>query len=274
MQPKGERIAKIIAAAGVCSRRDAERLIAEGKVSVNGKTLETPATLVSESDAIKVNGKLLQRSTPDGVRLWLYHKPPGLMTTHHDPDGRPTVFEHLPAHLPRVVSVGRLDLNSEGLLLLTTSGELSRALELPQHALARIYRVRINGMPSEKHLYLLGRGVTVEGVDYKPLEIEVDDSKESGRNRWLTVTLREGKNREIRKLFEYYGYPVSRLIRIAYGPFALEKLNPGEVKEATREQLDALQELLAYKRDVAATTKGDIEKAKAHKLATRRKKDR
>lgn len=273
MSEKGERIAKVIAAAGICSRRDAERLIAEGQVSVNGKTLDTAATLVTGADAIKVNGKLLRRDKEAVPRLWMYHKPPGLMTTHHDPDGRPTVFEHLPPGMPRVVSVGRLDLNSEGLLLLTTSGELSRALELPKHALARTYRVRVRGTPTEKHLYLLGRGVSVDGIDYKPIDIEPDAAKD-GRNQWLTVTLREGKNREIRKLFEYYDYPVSRLIRIAYGPFELDTLRPGEVKEATRAQMDELQKLLAYKSEIAEHSESERRKAQAHRRNTRRKKDR
>lgn len=237
---KPERIAKVMAAAGVCSRRDAERLIAEGRVTLNGKTLTTPATLVSDGDSIKLDGKLIA-ATSTIVRVWRYHKPKGLVTTHRDEAGRATVFDSLPKNMPRVLSVGRLDLNSEGLLLLTTSGALSRALELPKNALKRTYRVRVNGEPTDKHLHMMSRGVTIDGVRYQPFHIIVEGGKETGRNRWLTVTLTEGKNREIRKVFEYFKYPVSRLIRTAYGPCELRDLPVGEVAEL---QASTVQQLM------------------------------
>jgi len=241
MQPsKGERIAKVIAAAGVCSRRDAERLIAEGRVRLNGNTLDTPATVVGPKDIIEVDGKKIKAPTSDALpRLWLYHKPKYLVTTHRDEADRPTVFENLPKDMGRVISIGRLDLNSEGLLLLTNSGTLSRALELPKHAMKRTYRVRVNGMPSEKHLYMMSQGLEIEGVRYKPFHIIVEDEK-SGRNQWLTIVITEGKNREIRRVFEYFKYPVSRLIRTGYGPFELGELKEGKVSEVSPREVDAL----------------------------------
>lgn len=235
-----ERIAKFLSAAGACSRRDAERLIAEGRVAVNGQPLTTPATLVSASDNVTIDGETIHAAQKDAVRLFLYHKPAGLITSHRDERGRQTVFDHLPRGLPRVVSVGRLDLDSEGLLLLTTSGELARAMELPSQAQERVYRVRIRGTPMETHMNQLERGVTVEGVRYQPIEAELDSAKTEGRNRWLTLTLREGKNREIRRIFEQFDLPVSRLIRVQYGPFMLDDLRPGEVEEVPRSQVSAL----------------------------------
>lgn len=226
-----QRIAKFIAAAGLCSRRDAERWITQGRVALNGAVLTTPAVLVGEGDVVAVDGKKI--AAPDAAevpRLFAYHKPAGLVTTHRDPEGRPTVFDDLPRDLPRVVSIGRLDLDSEGLLLLTTSGALARALELPANAQARTYRVRIRGTPMETHLAQLARGVEVEGVRYQPIEAVVEREKQ-GRNQWLTLTLREGKNREIRRIFEHFDLPVSRLIRVAYGDFDLADLAPGEVAE-------------------------------------------
>lgn len=237
--PSKERIAKRIAAAGICSRRDAEALIDEGRVKLNGKTVTTPATLVGDDDAIKVDGKLIK--PPSTLpRLWLYHKPKGLLTTHHDPDGRPTVFEYLPSHLPRVISVGRLDLNTEGLLLLTTSGTLSRALELPANAMDRTYRVRVDGSLMDGPVNLLAHGVTIDDVRYKPAIIERDKHNPSSRNQWLTVTLTEGKNREVRKLLEYVDLKVSRLIRTDYGPFALGDLKPESIKPVSDAQVKAL----------------------------------
>lgn len=239
-EPKGERIAKVIAAAGVCSRRDAERLIAEGRVRLNGNTLDTPATLVEPADVIEVDGKRIKGPVADALpRLWKYHKPKGLVTTHRDEKDRDTVFQHLPAGMPRVLSIGRLDLNSEGLLLLTTSGALSRAMELPKNAQKRTYRVRVNGMPTDKHLHMMSRGVTIEGVRYQPFHILVEEQK-TGRNQWLTVTLTEGKNREIRRVFEHFKYPVSRLIRVGYGGFELGKLAEGTVEEISPRQVDSL----------------------------------
>ena len=237
-----ERIAKVIAAAGICSRRDAERLIGEGRVRLNGNTLDTPATLVEENDIIEVDGQKIKSKslTP---RVWRYHKPRGLITPHRDEKDRPTVFEHLPKNLPRVVSVGRLDLNSEGLLLLTDSGALARALELPAHAQKRTYRIRVNGTPTDKHLHMMSRGVTIDDVKYKPFHIIAEAAK-SGRNQWLIVTLTEGKNREIRRVFEHFGYPVSRLIRTAYGSFELRDLAEGDVKEVPAKHVEALLKTL------------------------------
>lgn len=239
MESKGERVAKVIAAAGVCSRRDAERLIEQKRVRVNGNTLTTPATLVMPDDVIEVDGEKV-KTKQQAARLFRYHKPAGLMTTHKDPEGRPTVFEHLPPHLPRVISVGRLDYDSEGLLLLTTSGELSRALELPKNAQARSYRVRVNGQITDKHLHMLARGVVIDGEKFRPIEVVPDSEKTTGRNRWLTVTLREGKNREIRRVFEHFGYPVSRLIRIGYAGLELGKLAPNEVEEVPATTVEQL----------------------------------
>ena len=224
---RGERIAKRLARAGICSRRDAERWIAEGRVAVNGKKLDTPAFLVQPGDRIVVDGKPV--AGPEKTRLWLYHKARGVMTTHRDPQGRPTVFETLPRDMPRVISIGRLDYNSEGLLLLTNDGELARKLELPSTGWLRRYRVRVNGLPHPEHLAKLQQGVTVEGVEYGPISAAVERAK--GDNSWLVIGLREGKNREVRKVMEHLGHPVSRLIRIAYGPFQLGALESGKVKE-------------------------------------------
>ena len=225
-----ERIAKYLSGAGVCSRRDAEKLITEGRVSVNGELLTTPATLVGAQDTVQVDGKNIQNAFAVKPRLWVYHKPAGLVTSHRDEKGRQTVFDHLPKDLPRVISVGRLDLDSEGVLLLTTSGALARAMELPSNAQERVYRVRIRGTPMETHYAQMERGVRIEGVDYQPIDVVPEREKE-GRNQWLKVTLREGKNREIRRIFDHFDLPVSRLIRVAYGDFDLQDLKPGEVAE-------------------------------------------
>lgn len=238
---EGERIAKRIAAAGICSRRDAERLIADGRVTVNGKTIDSPALNVTDKDAIKVDGKLLKGSDKtETPKLYYMHKPEGYLTTNRDPEGRPTVFDLLPRNLPRLIAVGRLDYDSEGLLLFTTSGALSRALELPKNAMPRTYRVRVNGQITEKHLHMLSRGVDIEGEIFRPIHVVPDKEKTSGRNRWLSVTLREGKNREIRHVFEYYGYPVSRLIRVSYAGIELDDLEPGEVAQVPQHKVAAL----------------------------------
>jgi len=229
-EKKGERIAKVIARAGVCSRRDAEKLIDEGKVSVNGKQLTTPAYFVEASDRILVNKKPLPRQV--GTRLWCYHKPRGLLTSHRDPEGRKTVFAALPADLPRVVSVGRLDMNSEGLLLLTTDGALSRKLELPSTAWTRRYRVRAHGKIEQAVLDKLGRGIEIDGVKYGRIDATLE--RIQGHNVWILVAIREGKNREIRKILEHLGLKVNRLIRISYGPFQLGDLKAGEVKEVAQ----------------------------------------
>ncbi|MDX1921932.1 MAG: pseudouridine synthase [Alphaproteobacteria bacterium] len=227
---KGERLAKVLARAGLCSRRDAERWIEAGRVSVDGKKITSPALNVEDHQKIIVDGKPLPRK--DVARLWRYYKPVGLITTAKDPQGRPTVFEYLPDELPRVVSVGRLDLNSEGLLLLTNDGELARYLEKPSEGWSRCYRVRVrvgrNGI-DEEELKSLEAGITVEGVKYGSIKAELDTTK--GSNAWVTMELKEGKNREIRKIMEHLGYEVNRLLRVSFGPFQLGRLEKNEVEE-------------------------------------------
>ncbi|EKV32130.1 Ribosomal large subunit pseudouridine synthase B [Caenispirillum salinarum AK4] len=224
---KGERIAKYLARAGLCSRRDAERLIGEGRVRVNGKKLDTPAVLVTGDEQIVVDGKPVL--APEPPRLWRYHKPAGVVTTHKDPEGRPTVFDKVADRLPRVISVGRLDINSEGLLLLTNDGELARKLEHPSQGWVRRYRVRVHGIVKPETLATLERGVTVEGVKYGSIHAVLD--RQTGTNAWVTVSLKEGKNREVRRVMEHLGYTVTRLIRISYGPFHLGMLERGAVEE-------------------------------------------
>ncbi len=228
---EGERVAKLLARCGVGSRRDVERLIGEGRVAINGRTLETPAVKVEPGDIVTVDGEVV--GEPEPTRLFRYHKPVGLVTTHKDPAGRPTVFEALPEGLPRLISVGRLDLNSEGLLLLTNDGELARALEMPSTAIVRRYRARAHGRTTQEKLDTLKDGITVEGVRYGPIEAKLDKAKEGpqGANLWLTVTLHEGKNREVRRVLEALGLKVNRLIRLAYGPLALGTLGVGELEE-------------------------------------------
>jgi len=223
----GERIAKRIARAGVCSRRDAEKLILAGKVAVDGAVLKTPAFLVTEASRITIDGKPL--AEPEHTRLWRYHKPRGVVTTNRDPEGRQTVFDVLPPDLPRVVTVGRLDMNSEGLLLLTNDGGLARTLELPARGWIRRYRVRVHGQVDPARLAKLANGVTVGDQKYGPITAVLDQQK--GDNAWLTVSLQEGRNREIRVVMEHLGYEVSRLIRVAYGPFQLNQLERGMVEE-------------------------------------------
>lgn len=217
-----------MARAGLCSRRDAERWIADGRVSVNGKRLETPAFTVGPDDAVLVDGKRLP--VAEAPRLFLYNKPVGLVTTARDEKGRATVFDRLPPGLPRVVSVGRLDLNSEGLLLLTNDGGLARYLELPANAMERRYRVRVHGAVKPGDLARLARGVTVDGVRYGPIEAKIE-REQTGANVWLRVKLQEGKNREIRKVLAHLSLEVNRLIRTSYGPFELGDLPAGSVKE-------------------------------------------
>ncbi len=233
--PAAERLAKRIARAGLCSRREAERLIVSGKVKVNGRIVDKAAFNVQEKDIVVVNGKAL--ADKEQPRLWLYHKPAGLMTTHKDPQGRPTVFSALPKDMPRVISIGRLDLSSEGLLLLTNDGELSRKLELPSNGWIRKYRARVFGAINAAMIAEMKRGVVADSVNYGSVEVTIDSSK--GRNSWLTVSLKEGKNREIRKIFEHFDCQVSRLLRISYGPFQLGKLARGEVKEVSRKVLES-----------------------------------
>lgn len=239
MAPAGPvRIAKALARAGLCSRRDAERWIEQGRVSVNGKILASPALDVSPSDRIVVDGNPLP--APEPPRLWRYHKPKGLVTTHADPQGRPTVFDALPEHLPRVVSIGRLDFNTEGLLLLTNDGALARHLELPATGWTRRYRVRAHGNITQATLDKLKEGVEIDGVRYGPVEATLDAKpQDSGprTNIWLTLGLREGKNREVRKILESLGLTVNRLIRISFGPFQLLDIKPGEVEHVKRSVL-------------------------------------
>ncbi|MCF3947503.1 rRNA pseudouridine synthase [Acidiphilium sp. AL] len=225
----GERIAKYLARAGIASRRDAERMIGEGRVVLNGAKVEHPATFVVAGDVVMVDGAMVAEAAR--TRLWRYHKPDGLLTTHRDPQGRPTVFEKLPPDMPRVVSVGRLDLNSEGLLLLTNDGTLARRLELPTTGWLRRYRVRVYGMVDSDRLVSLKQGITVDGVRYGPIAAEVDSAK--GANAWLSVSIAEGKNREIRKVMAALGLETTRLIRVAYGPFQLGNLPRGGVAEIT-----------------------------------------
>jgi 23S rRNA pseudouridine2605 synthase len=228
----GERVAKALARAGVASRREVERLIEAGRVAINGKVLTTPAVKVAPGDFLTVDGQLVAEREP--TRIFRYHKPTGLMTTHNDPKGRPTVFGSLPKDLPRLISVGRLDLNSEGLLLLTNDGELSRKLEMPDNAWVRRYRARAFGDTTQAKLDTLKDGITVEGVKYGSIEAKIDkahDKAGGGKNIWITVSLSEGKNREVRKVLEALGLKVNRLIRMSYGPFALGALDQGQIEE-------------------------------------------
>ena len=226
-ESRGERIAKWLARAGVASRRDAEAMIAGGRVRLNNAPVTHPATFVVPGDIVTVNDAAVE--PPDRTRLWRYHKPAGLVTTHRDPEGRPTVFDKLQPGMPRVVSIGRLDLTSEGLLLLTNDGALARKLELPATGWIRRYRVRVHGRPDQAALAGLTRGVTVDGVRYGSIDAGLDAVK--GDNAWVTVALREGRNREVRRVMAHLGLPVTRLIRIAYGPFQLGTLPRGAVEE-------------------------------------------
>jgi 23S rRNA pseudouridine2605 synthase len=229
-----QRIAKVLARAGLCSRRDAERWIAEGRVTLDGAVLTSPAVNVTEASDVRVDGKPLPE--PDRQRLWRYHKPAGLVTTHRDERGRPTVFDALPKELPRLISIGRLDLNSEGLLLLTNDGALARRLELPATGWVRRYKVRVHGELDPARLAGLERGIKIDGVAYGPIRARPE--RQQGSNAWLTLSLQEGKNREVRRVLEHLGYPVSRLIRLAYGPFQLGHLPRGAVEEVPRKALD------------------------------------
>ncbi|MHA1547071.1 MAG: pseudouridine synthase [Alphaproteobacteria bacterium] len=229
----GERVAKVMARAGIASRRGAEALILEGRVTLNGRRLETPAITVGPKDRIAVDGKDL--SPPEPTRLWRYHKPAGLLTSHGDTKGRATLFEKLPDTLPRVISIGRLDFNTEGLLLLTNDGELSRHLELPDTGWLRRYRVRAYGHISQDRLDALKKGMTVDGVRYGPIDAKIE--REQGDNVWLTLALREGKNREVKKVMGALRLEVNRLIRISFGPFLLGNLARGVVEEVPRRVL-------------------------------------
>lgn len=239
---KGERIAKRIARAGLASRRDAERMIAEGRVKLNGRVLATPATVVGPSDRIEVDGEPL--ATRERTRLWLFNKPKGLVTTNRDPEGRATIFAALPPDLPRVMTIGRLDINTEGLLLLTNDGGLARVLELPATGWLRRYRVRAHGETDQAKLDQLRRGITIDGMVFGAIEARLD--RVQGSNLWLTLGLREGKNREVKRVLEHLGLGVNRLIRVSYGPFQLGDLATGAVEEIRGRVLrDQLGEKLA-----------------------------
>lgn len=231
--PEGERVAKVMSRAGVASRREAERMIVEGRVTVNGRVIDSPALDVTPADRIMVDGKPLE--APQETRLWLYYKPVGIVTTDSDEKGRQTIQDALPRDLPRVMTVGRLDLNSEGLLLLTNDGTLKRTLELPSTGWLRRYRVRVNGTPNDLTLAPLKRGITIEGEEFAPMEVSIDSSR--GANSWLTVGIREGRNREIRRAMAHVGLTVNRLIRIGYGPFKLADMEKNEVREVKRRVL-------------------------------------
>ncbi|MFN3260703.1 MAG: pseudouridine synthase [Pikeienuella sp.] len=241
----GERIAKRLARAGVASRREAERMIEAGRVSVNGRKIASPALNVGEGDRIEVDGQPLAAAEPP--RLWRYHKPVGLVTSERDEKGRATVFDNLPPDMPRVLSVGRLDLTSEGLLLLTNDGDLKRKLELPSTGWTRRYRARAHGRIDDAGLEPLRKGLTVEGERFQPMKVEIERAQ--GGNLWLGISLKEGKNREIRRALEAVGLVVNRLIRISYGPFQLGDLAAGAVEEVRPK---ILRDQLGIKRDPEA----------------------
>lgn len=232
-ESKGERIAKVMARAGLCSRRDAEKWIEAGRVKVNGKVLTSPALAVTPADTIEVDGEKLKEA--EKTRLFLFHKPEGLVTTNRDEKGRKTIFDALPKEIGRVVTVGRLDLNTEGLLLLTNDGELSRYLELPATGWVRKYRVRAHGRVSQERLDKLKDGMKYEGVKYGPIDAKLESSQ--GSNTWIEVSLTEGKNREVRNVMEALGLQVNRLIRLSYGPFQLGQMPKGAVLEIKHQQL-------------------------------------
>jgi len=229
-----QRIAKVLARAGLCSRRDAERWIAEGRVAVDGTVLTSPAVTVTGASEIRVDGATLPE--PGRARLWRYHKPAGLVTTHRDEKGRATVFAALPKELPRLISIGRLDLNSEGLLLLTNDGALARRLELPATGWLRRYKVRVHGIVDPARLAPLEKGVTIDGIAYGPIRAQFE--RQQGSNAWIAMALREGKNREVRRVLEHLGLSVTRLIRLSYGPFQLGNLERGSLEEVPKKVLE------------------------------------
>lgn len=269
--PEGDRIAKVLSRAGVASRREAERMIEMGDVSVNGKVITSPALNVTARDKITVRGEPV--GAPEPPRLWLYYKPEGLVTSASDEKGRDTVFDHLPEDMPRVMSIGRLDLNSEGLLLLTNDGELKRRLELPSTGWLRKYRVRVNGNPTEPEIEPLRKGITIEGEKFQPMEVKID--RHQGANAWLTIGLREGKNREIRRAMAHIGMTVNRLIRTSYGPFRLNEMKPGEVEEikarVLREQLGLDESSVPSPDRVQKTAPRAEGKPKSHTIARPRR---
>jgi 23S rRNA pseudouridine2605 synthase len=239
-----ERVAKRIARSGYCSRRDAERLIASGRVAVDGEVLSSPAVTATDANRITIDGEPLPQA--EQARLFRYHKPAGVLTAARDPEGRPTIYDRLPESLPRLMPIGRLDMGSEGLLLLTNDGELKRRLELPATGWLRRYRVRVHGRIDESKLEGLHNGIVIDGFQYGPIQARLD--RVQGSNAWLTIALREGKNREIRRVLEHFGWPVNRLIRLSFGPFQLGGLPVGEVEEVSAKVLaDQLGGALAGK---------------------------
>jgi len=237
---EGQRIAKLLARAGIASRREIERMIAEGRIAKDGVALDTPATILTSLHGITVDGKPVKAPAP--ARLFLYHKPSGLLTTERDPKGRPTIYDKLPGDLPRVMPVGRLDLNTEGLLLLTTDGEFKRQLELPSTGVTRSYRARAYGNVTQAQLEDLIDGIEIEGVRYGSIDANLE--RRTGANVWIELKLTEGKNREVRRVLEHLGLKVSRLIRTAYGPFALGDLPPGAVDEVRQHDIVAFRKTL------------------------------
>jgi 23S rRNA pseudouridine2605 synthase len=231
--PKPERVAKRIARSGYCSRRDAERLIASARVAVDGEVLKSPAVTVTDANRITIDGGPLP--DPDRPRLFRYHKPAGVLTAARDPEGRATIYDRLPESLPRLMPIGRLDMGSEGLLLLTNDGALKRRLELPATGWLRRYRVRVHGRIDEGKLEGLQNGIVIDGFQYGPIQARLD--RVQGSNAWLSIALREGKNREIRRVLEHFGWPVNRLIRLSFGPFQLGGLAVGEVEEVSAKVL-------------------------------------
>ena len=225
---KGERIAKVIARNGYCSRREAEELIFEGRVKVNGEVIDNPATLITDQ-SIKINNKLLAKKEPS--RMWIFHKPKGFVCSNKDEKNRKTIFDILPDNLPRVISIGRLDINTEGLLLLTNDGKVSRYIELPENKWTRNYRVRVHGKVNMERLNKLSKGIRIDGINYGSIKVELE---KEGSNSWLKISLNEGKNREIKKVLDYFGLTVNRLIRISFGPFILGNLETGKIKEVTK----------------------------------------
>ena len=232
MQEK-QRIAKIIARSGICSRREAERLIEARKVKLNGQTIDTPAITVSEKDLIEVNGQKLQK--PEQTKLWLFNKPKGCITSRKDPEGRKTVFYHLPKNLPYLIAIGRLDYNTEGLLMFTNDGEFARKIELPSTGWERTYKVRAYGNIAQHKLDLLTIGLVIDGIRYAPAKLNVESSK--GDNHWIVMSIKEGKNREIKKMLSFCGLNVNRLIRTSYGPFALNDLRTAQIIEINSNEL-------------------------------------
>ena len=240
-----ERIAKRLARAGLCSRRDAERWIAQGRVKVDGEVLQTPACVVTDKSRIEVDGKPLPEA--ERPRLWRYHKPPGEIVTARDPQGRKTIFDSLPKAMPRTIAIGRLDFMSEGLLLLTNDGGLARRLELPANGWIRQYRARVHGEVAPERLAALAKGITVEGVRYGPIKASLD--RQQRTNAWLNIALAEGKNREVRRVLAHLDLPVVRLIRTAFGPFHLGDLERGAVQEMPAQALDNLLGLKTQRKE-------------------------